>query len=120
MTPIDTKNGERKTPGQILFKCDPVAMGHGRVWSEETPERQKSYEDVSADFLAAMGAQVVHWIPVGERLPEDEGFYPVAGAEEDGYYFTGNACFNGTLREWECEEEVTHWAEPLKHPEAQP
>lgn len=57
------------------------------------------------------------WIPVGERLPEEYRAYPVAGRICDCKEFTGLCYFDAAAKEWDCEDEITHWCEPLKHPD---
>lgn len=67
-------------------------------------------------------SQQVAWVSVSERLPESVGKYILAhlngdwsdGARSFGRDGTGEWIWKGRIVD---EREITHWAEPLKHPD---
>ena len=68
----------------------------------------KTYTEALADALIANGVRVQRWIPVTERLPEENGIYLTINKWKQ-YEFhllqTGKRMWQGI---WE-EDGVTHW-----------
>lgn len=114
MTQLSTKDGEPvKNPGQILYSTNTKGE-----WSKLTEYEQAAWENSARDFLAALGATVVRWIPASERLPTEQKVYMTAhqdGFVGSGHWASGKWLITGTEHEM---SDVTHWAEPLTHPEA--
>ena len=68
-----------------------------------------------ADHLIANGVTVQKWIPVTERLPEQDGDYLVYCGEYDGICVVYYEVLK-TKSKWHCKwKEVTHWM-PLPMP----
>ena len=75
-------------------------------------EREESYAD-SWKMAFEIERDAHRWIPVTERLPEENGHYLVH-AVGNGYYSTYIALWNGRFRA-NFEMPITHWM-PLPEP----
>lgn len=60
------------------------------------------------------GVTVQKWIPVSERLPEEEGLYLVAVVNDHERRYSKTAWYHGH-RNWFLHQKVTHWM-PLPEP----
>lgn len=72
-----------------------------------------------ADWLIAHGVTVQEWIPVTERLPEENVncivHYRHAYCDNDGYFAIGFCCHDGEKFQFDPAYKVTHWM-PLPLP----
>ena len=67
-----------------------------------------------ADHLIANGVTVQQWIPVTERLPDDEGLCLVAVVNDHERRYSKTAWYHGHGN-WFLHQKVTHWM-PLPEP----
>ena len=67
-----------------------------------------------ADHLIMNGVTVREWIPVAERLPEEEGLYLVAVVNDHERRYSKTAWYHGHGN-WFLHQKVTHWM-PLPRP----
>lgn len=67
-----------------------------------------------ADHLIMNGVTVQEWIPVAERLPEEEGLYLVAVVNDHERRYSKTAWYHGHGN-WFLHQKVTHWM-PLPRP----
>lgn len=68
-----------------------------------------------ADFLIANGVVVQEWIPVSERLPEEDGIYLISVNTETKGIYSRTAWYFTQNEQWLAMQEVTHWM-PLPEP----
>ena len=63
----------------------------------------------NADWLIANGVTIQRWIPVSERLPEEEGLYLVAVVNDHERRYSKTAWYHGHGN-WFLHQKVTHWS----------
>ena len=72
-----------------------------------------------ADHLIANGITAQEWIPVDDRLPEENVncivHYRHAYCDNDGYFAIGFCCHDGEKFQFDPAYKVTHWM-PLPQP----
>ena len=95
-----------------LLKQTPIAKINGHIAEAEVCFVSHVFESF-ADHLIANGVTVQQWIPVSERLPEEED----ADEHDCVLVHTSNRDNLIVAREavWKCTEFVTHW-QPLHEP----
>lgn len=72
-----------------------------------------------ADHLLTNGVTIQKWIPVTERLPEEEGLYLVAVVNDHERRYSKTAWYHGH-RNWFLHQKVTHWMPMPEPPKEEP
>ena len=75
---------------------------------------QKGFIEKIATHLIANGVTAQKWIPVTERLPEEEGIYLVAVVNDHERRYSKTAWYHGHGN-WFLHQKVTHWM-PIPEP----